>query len=270
MLKGSADRVLPGRSGRLIWGKSFTVNNSLKSIGMHSLSLLVAVLFSMVFLLGSLLSFPERGQRYYRRTISFAAGVGIAYVFLELLPQLNLARDVLLESFEESELLFEEQRVYLAVFIGFVLFYGLYSFASKKEESEKQLPFIFHMAVFFVYVFLFTYVHVNPLAEVHVWSYYSALGITLHLLLIDYSLKQEYGDAYMKKGRCILAAAPITGWFCGIFLPLSTYFLVPCIGFIAGGIILNTMIIELPRQKESYYPTFILGALVFCFLVLFE
>ena len=45
---------------------------------------------------------------------------------------------------------------------------------------------------------------------------------------------------------------------------------VPCIGFVAGGIILNTMIIELPRQKESYYPTFILGALVFCFLVLFE
>jgi hypothetical protein len=66
----------------------------------------------------------DERKRGFRSFVSFAAGLSLAYVFVDLLPELSGLGDELLEE-EAVALPFPEYVAYLAALFGFVLFYGL-------------------------------------------------------------------------------------------------------------------------------------------------
>ena len=243
------------------------------------LSLLSALAFSVIFFFGSRIHLPGEGEQYYRRTVSLSAGVGVAYVFLELLPELSVAQEVLRRSAEPSTLLFEKYRVYLGALTGFVFFYGAHhimALVSKDAVEEKvwragNWPFLLYVSVFFFYVWLVTYLRVNSLEEVHGSKVFYSVAMAFHFILIDYSLRREYGELYLKRVKNALAIAPILGWLVGIYVVLPVTVVIPMISFVSGGIVMNTMILEMPRENESRFLYFFLGAAIFgSFIMVFN
>jgi hypothetical protein len=235
-----------------------------------------ALLLSAIFFFGSRVPMPREGDRYYRRAISISAGVSVAYVFLELLPELSSAREVLLGASKGQALFFEKYRVYLGALTGFTFFYGVHhlqALVSRERVAAglwqaRNWPFLLYVSVFFLYVWLVTYFRGNSLEEIEGSAVFYSLAMGFHLFLIDYSLRREYGMLYRKKVKNALAAAPLLGWLVGMYVVLPVTVIIPMMGFVAGGIIMNTMVLEIPRESENRFLYFSLGVVLYSAAIL--
>jgi hypothetical protein len=239
---------------------------------------LVAVLvFSAVFLFGSDVLIPASIRRHKRKVLSFGAGVTIAYVFIHLLPELEAAREVLSRNEARLALPFPALRVYLAALIGFMFFYGLgymVEWARKPAGSEatagEENGFrrSIHVGAFLVYVWLAGYLAVRSLEEGPTPITLYAVALGLHFFSLDFSLFREYGSWYKRRARYAFAVAPLAGWGVGIFVGFGQFFTAALLGFLSGGIILNAIASELPKEKEGRILYFLFGGAFYTVLLI--
>jgi len=101
-----------------------------------------ALLLALVFVVGHKL----HPNSHRRRWISIAAGVSVATIFVDLLPQISENQATFLEHQHETVALFPEQAVYLAALLGFVLFYGLEFMVKRSGSSEGETSDLFLFA----------------------------------------------------------------------------------------------------------------------------
>lgn len=242
--------------------------------------LMVALIFSCIFFFGVKIHFPRKGERYYRRFLSFAGGISVAYIFAELLPELEHARKLFLQSSEGLGYPFGEHRIYLATLAGFIISYGLYhwatssrlsgsnpSFDDKKQGGVRKGLYI-AVSEFFLYSWLITYLLGFQLREGAVPLVLYIIAMGSHFILVDFYLLMDYGNSYMSRGKNLLALAPVGGWGCYKLVVLPLPFLVTLGAFIAGAVIMNTMIIELPKREESKFWAFLSGAVLYTAILL--
>ena len=149
------------------------------------------------------------------RWLSGAGGVSVAYVFVHILPELQERQNV----FEEAEGLggFLEYHIYLIALLGLLVFYGLERAAKTSQEemkgetakeSEAAAPpavFWIHVASFAAYNFLIGYllVHREEVDLRGLLIYFVAM--TLHFIVNDYGLRDDYKKRYDRIGRWLLA-----------------------------------------------------------------
>jgi len=62
--------------------------------------------------------------------------------------------------------------------------------------------------------------------------------------------------------------ASVAGWACGLTLDIPTLFVLDLVALVAGGVIVNTAIAELPKEREGRYGSFLTGATVYTALLL--
>ncbi|WP_204103011.1 MULTISPECIES: hypothetical protein [Spirulina sp. CCY15215] len=210
------------------------------------------------------------------RWISLGAGVSIAYVFLDILPELSTAQ----MEIEESGLMwltFWEKHAYLLALVGLALFYGLELLAdnSRKanlqasgEDCTSQGVFWVHIGAFAFYNALIGELLSNTEEKGLVPAILLSVALTLHFLINDRSLREHHKKPYDKIGRWVLAGALIAGWVIGSAFHLPEAFLAVLWGLVAGGLILNVLKEELPDSKESCFPSFIMGAGIYAILLL--
>ena len=238
-------------------------------------SLVAALIFAAIFYFGGVLRLPERG--HHRRLLSFGAGVSVAYVFVHLLPDLETARVVFVQSTSHISLPFRDLSVNLAAMIGFLVFYSLENMVvwSKKTAGQREGAataggpvFWLHIGGVAVSVWLISYLRIRNIDEgtVSLALYTAAMG--LHFLAMDYALSREHGKLYERVGRKVLAAASILGWLIGTVAELPQPGVVVLFGFVAGAVMMNSMIMELPREKEGRLGSFLLGGLIYTALIL--
>jgi hypothetical protein len=225
-----------------------------------------ALLLAMVFVLGSKL----RPNSHHRRWISIAAGVSVATIFVDILPQLSENQARFLEQQHETAALFPEQAIYLAALLGFVLFYGLeFMVARPGSEEETSSFFLFaQIAAFATYSCLIAYLLVHS-----VWSGLASLllyclAMAFHLLLVDHSLARERPRLYKRYGRWILALAVMAGWTAGVVVEIPDRWLARIIGFVAGGVIINSLVVELPEGRGGRFWVFSASAAAYSLLLL--
>ena len=239
--------------------------------------LVTALVFAAVFLFGSSVLIPGPIRRHKRKVLSFGAGVTIAYVFVHLLPELEAARAALVRTGANLAFPFPALRVYLAALVGFMLFYGLEhlvvwtrkSAGSGAAEGEENHPGrLIHIGGFLVYVWLAGYLAVRSLevGSTRLTLYAVALG--LHFLSLDFSFLREYGPWYKRSARYAFAIAPLAGWAAGIFVGFSQLFTAALLGFISGGIIMNAIVSELPKEKEGRFLSFLFGGAFYTALLI--
>jgi hypothetical protein len=239
--------------------------------------LAAALVFSAIFLFGSDILIPASVRRHRRKVLSFGAGVTIAYVFVHLLPELEAAREVLARNEARMALPFSELRVYLAALIGFMLFYGLEhlvawsgnhgdSAATPGEENHPGR--LIHVGGFLVYVWLAGYLAVRSLEEGTTRIALYAVALGLHFLSLDFSFFREYGAWYKRSARYLFALAPLAGWAVGIFVGFTTFFTTALLGFLSGGIIMNAIVSELPKEKEGRLLYFLGGGVFYTALLI--
>lgn len=240
------------------------------------INLLLLAGFVVIHLFAGRLHFLHVTPR--SRWLSFAGGASVAYVFMHLLPELEEAQAQFARAVGGGEWL--EHAVYLLALAGLLLFYGLER-AVKMSQSGSETErdghrgettashgvFWLHMVSFALYNaiigFLLASGELGGLRQQ--LAFFLAMG--LHFTVNDYGLHADHRDAYAHAGRWVLAAAIVAGWLLGIADAATEIIARLLFAFIAGGVILNVMKEELPKERQSRLGSFIAGALLYAGLL---
>ncbi len=238
-------------------------------------SLLAVAVLAVLHLVAGMLRFLDG----YPRSIwlSFAGGVSVAYVFVQLLPELNKGQEAVAEAVGEG-LAFLEHHVYLLALLGLAVFYGLERAATSSrrrrraagaEDTPSAGVFWLHVASFAAYNALIGYLlHQRAEESGRLALALFAVAMGLHFVVNDYGLREHHKEDYARVGRWVLAAALVVGWAIALAGEISEAALAILLAFLAGGVILNVLKEELPEERESRFWAFALGAAVYAALLL--
>jgi hypothetical protein len=243
-------------------------------------SLAAVILFALIFFLGHKLRLYSRGQLYYRRFLSFAGGVSVAYVFVHLLPELHITGAEYIHFTTHRSLTIQEYWVYMVALIGFMFSYGLQNMVTwsrltmktesleEKEKKKEKMIYAIHLGGFVIYVWLISYLLVYDTEKDTISLILYTVAMGLHFLVINYSLYKEHGSLYEQKGKNILALASLAGWLIAIYIEFPANIIITIIGIVSGALIMNSLINELPDGKEGKFPAFLLGGILYAVLLL--
>ena len=198
--------------------------------------------------------------------LSLAGGVSVSYVFVHVLPEVQVAS----RTVRGADLLpWLEHHVYLLALVGFGSFYGLEQFVRTTGESDRERRpperneagvFWLHVGSFAVYNALIGYLLVHRESSGVVGLLLYAVAMALHFVVNDYGLREHHGRAYHDRGRWLLAAAVLGGLGIGLLTEVSELLTAALFALLAGGVILNVIKEELPEERRSRFRAFAAGA----------
>jgi len=198
----------------------------------YQYTLAAALVLASVYVFGHKL----RAASHHRRWVSIAAGVSVSTVFLDLLPQISEGQTKFSNGPYRGAAVFPEQAIYLFAMLGFVLFYGLEYMVATSPSEDGEPNGIFsalRIAAFAAYSGLIAYLLIH-----NVWKNVS----------------------YEGRWRWMLALAVLVGWSVGIVTSIPEQWLLRIIGFVSGGVIMNTIVVELPEGRGGCFWLFVFSA----------
>lgn len=210
------------------------------------------------------------------RWASFAGGVSLGYVFLEIFPELSHAQ----EELQHSEIFlvqYLEKHIYILALMGLIVFYGLDLLALRvrtrsqsipKKEDNSSVIFWIHISAFAILNVIFGYLLQDLSEHSLIACILSFMAVGLHFFIIDENLREHHQSLYDKQGRWVLTAAIILGAVIAQVAHLNEAVLSLIWSFLAGSIILNVLNRELPDEKETCFWSFVGGAILFAVLLL--
>jgi hypothetical protein len=240
-------------------------------------SLGVSAILALVYALGAWLNESDAGKRVWtrRRWVSVAAGVSVAYVFVDVLPELAAQHETFRKAAGEG-LLFAEQRIYVLALLSFVALYGLeHMVLASRERRREAAPeaadpgYWLHLGGFAAYSALIGYLLVERAGRGPLALAVYGLAMALHFLIVDHSLREEHGRVYDHGGHWVLAASVLAGWVAGATTPLSEVVFARLFAVLAGGVVITSLRAELPGEREGRFWPFCLGAAAYTVLLLF-
>jgi hypothetical protein len=226
------------------------------------------LLFAAIFLAGEHIH-PLRALIKDRRTfVSFTAGMSAAYVFVHMMPELHEAREMLVEAASETiEMKYEGISIYFVALIGFICFYGLDRLraggAESGEEAREESSEKMHLGGMAAYVGLTSYLLVRSAGESITATVIYALAFGGHFLALEHSLREEYGEAFLRRGRWLMAVACLLGWAIGVSVGVPAFVLALLVAFISGGVIMTNTLMELSEGKDGRFGPFMAGSLIY-------
>lgn len=230
-----------------------------------------ALLLSLVHLSAGL---PDAIHRLPRvRLLSFASGVVIAFVFLDLLPELAASQQ-LVRAAPAGTFAFLERNMFLAALTGLAFFYGLERLVLGARRPSRALadgsagggPYWIHIAAFALHDALVGYVLVHRIGSDRPHSFLFALALAFYFLVNDVGLRAHHKRHYAGIGRWVLVAAPLLGLAAGFGSTLTPAALAVLFAFLAGGILVNVLKEELPQERQAKFWPFLVGVLVYALL----
>jgi quinol-cytochrome oxidoreductase complex cytochrome b subunit len=234
---------------------------------MTILGFLLAVGLALVHIFAGRIKWPSRLLHDQWR--SFAGGVSIAYIFLEVFPELAHAQ-LELDSVQSLPVLSLDKHVYLIALLGLVVFYGLEIIAIRSQFDHQKISashnhptsavFWIHIAAFSIKMTILGYLFHEQTAHGLVSCLLLFAALALHFFIVDYVLRQHHQQSYDRLGRWVLASSILTGWIVGQSINLHPSGIAAVWAFAAGAIILNVLKEELPEQRSSCFKSFLIGA----------
>ena len=202
------------------------------------------------------------------RWLSLAGGLSVAYIFVHLLPELNEKQETLAEYFGSPELFQAlEEPIYFMALLGLLFFYGVEKAARSGSTSHLSVVnagssvFWIHISAFGLYNIIVGYLLVHRLDHTVLGLIFYLISMALHFVVNDFGLIAHHQKLYEEKGRLLLATAPMLGWMLGLTVNLHESVIALLFSFLAGGVILNVLKEELPDERESSFPSFLIGAI---------
>lgn len=242
-------------------------------------SLAAALIFAGAYLVGGRLGSTEGAEKFWsrRRYISAAAGVSVAYIFVDVLPELELQRQVIVNAAAGTQLLFAEQRIYLLALLSFVVIYGLEHMVLVTRERRRasvtagraDAMYWLHLGGYAAYSALIGYLLVERAERGALALGVYTFAMAVHFLIVDHALSEEHGPSYTSRGRWLLAASVFIGWLVGVVTPVSEVAVARLFAVLAGGVVITSLRSELPDDRQGRFWPFCLGAVIFAvFLIL--
>lgn len=212
-------------------------------------------------------------QRWW---ISIAGGVSIAYIFLDILPELSHAQAEV-EHGVGPLVTYLENHAYLLALVGLALFYGLEKLALRSrlhrqrthgEDCTYPDAFWIHVISFALYNLILGYLLQESEEQGLAACLLLFFALALHFVVNDVALWEHHKHAYDRLGRWLLAAAIIVGWCLGQAFYVDEVAIASIWALVAGGIILNVLKEELPEKQDSHFGFFAAGAAVYSLILL--
>ncbi|MFT8320817.1 MAG: hypothetical protein ABF649_07930 [Bacillus sp. (in: firmicutes)] len=235
------------------------------------LSFFLALTIVIVHLLSTNFRFLSHVPR--SKYLSFFAGISVAFVFVEVLPNLNKHQQNIEMASQFKWISLFQNHAYLVAMIGFSVFYGLQRlliFYKKGRNSEYVTVRVFwiHIASYFIYNGLIGYIlHDEDFGTVKGMLFYF-FAVLVHIISNDRGLRDTHKHTYDKIGRKLLSSAVMIGWFAGGIIEISQPALSTVFAFLSGGMIINAMKEELPKENQSSFVTFTIGCILYTALLL--
>jgi len=211
--------------------------------------------------------FTVKIQRMWQ---ALSAGVTVAYVFINVIPELEEHRPIVAGS-ATGTVLDAEKRVYLWTLAGFVTFVGLsrlpvHLSQNGSRTANDKVPFWGEMSGYSLYTLLIGYllVHREDPSLLSLGLFVFAMG--LHLFMVDIELVEQFAHFYQPWGRMLLVASVLVGWVLGIANALPDSFTSRLFAFVMGAVIVMSAREELPAGQSRRFWWFASGA--FCYATL--
>ena len=210
-----------------------------------------------------------------RSLLSAAGGISVAYVFVDILPQMARMQSTFASAAFGLPLPFSDYRVYTSALVGFISFYSLENMivASRPnrhagmDEKGSLISWV-HVLGFAFYSALVGYLlQVEKEQQLGSLVLYT-VAMFFHFWVVDYSLREEHKNLYDSFGRWVIASAVLAGWTLGVAGASSDLVVPTLMGFVAGGVVVNSIKKELPEKGEGRALPFVLGALGYALLLL--
>ncbi len=214
---------------------------------------------------------PGNGRAF----VSFAGGVAVAYVFLEMLPNLVEYNKPIGDFLITNQWLtpFTELLIYIFALCGFLIYYGFDLLAERYRDKghDDGLVYGLHLTMFCVYNFLITYTMSLRAISSLTATILFTLAMALHFVLTDRKLCRFYPVRFNHTGRFLLISALLTGWLCSvIFDPVNVLIAALMVAFLAGSVLLNVFREELPAARLTSYCWFAFGVALIALILLLK
>jgi hypothetical protein len=228
-----------------------------------------ALVFAAILLWGHRIRLLSRIGMDGNTIISFGAGMGAAYVFVHVMPELSALRKEFVESISMT-LRFEGMVIYFVALAGFLFFFGLDHWRKGlvAAEAGDHPGYGVHVGGFAIYVALISYIVVELPDHAHGSTALFVVAMALHFLAVDHALSEEHKEAYDNRGRYIMAAIAVAGWCVGVVASAPVAVEAMLLAFVSGGVMVNSMIAEVSSQREGRFMPFVLGSLAYGLLLL--
>lgn len=224
--------------------------------------------FFSILILASVHFFAPKMEFVDRLThgkfLSIGGGIAIAYIFIDLLPNLSES-DKIIRHYLSGIFPYFERHVYVLALCGFLLFFiadRAKTFAW--EEASRYLSLGSYALLNFFIGYAIAYKDdpsIQPLALF-------TLAMALHYFTNDYSLMQENAAAFMQYGKWVLILFLTLGWAIGNLFVISDAAVALINAFIAGGVIMNVTRHELPADNPNSTESFLLGSFFYTLVLL--
>ena len=233
---------------------------------MFWLSLAIIIGFVIIHIFTNYIKFLSTEPK--NRIMSLVSGGSVAYVFLHLVPELTHYQEVAEKAHLPQWMENLDYVTYLATLAGLALFYGINQLSEKSQEHNKRRKnmtrpgkdiFILEISAFAMYNMLIGYLLTELSGDLLFDYIIYFIVFSFHFIANNRILHLTHEDLYTKAGRWILAGSVFTGWLIFQLTPTSDLVIAFFSAFLTGGIILNIMNDELPDEKHSSYPSFLIG-----------
>lgn len=204
------------------------------------------------------------GLIWHGRFLSFAAGLSFAYVFIDLLPTLELAEPILEQAFG-GFVPYLDHHAYLMALFGVLFFYGLHS-ATPTASQQRDFWLAMGGASFFNFFVGVSLANSNN-PEIQPLSLFT-IALAMHYFVNDHNMGLENPVLYQSKARWGLVAALFFGYCIGKITDIPPSIEAMVISFLAGGVLLNVLRYELPKREKVGFGFFLLGSLLYTAVIL--
>jgi hypothetical protein len=214
--------------------------------------------------------------RVRRLLVSASAGISVAYVFIDVLPELEVHHQKVAQAAGPDGLLFAEQRVYIVALLSFVVFYGLDNFVlaprthdgTHAEPRDEARLFPLYVVAYAAYTVLTGHLLVERVAEggSALPLYVVAMGV--HSCISAHAITERFRAPYARWGRWVLAAAVLVGWAIGVTTRISEVTFARIFAVLAGGVVITSVQRELSGESRGHFWAFVLGAVVFALVLM--
>ena len=234
-----------------------------------------ALLLAFVHVFVGKLRFLEEDSAAWN---SAAAGIGIAYAFLVLLPKLAAAQGTLETVSESSIYGFLAHHAYFVALAGLVFYYVMDVAVERVlvlPERRAWRPAVrllvhAHAGSLMGYYLLVSYLmseQVDGSFIGYVFLLLFGTAMVLHYATIDFGLRRKYGGLYDRYIRWVFVAASITGWLLATTTQIAYTTIALLTSLFAGALLVFTLKEKMPGTTGIKFIPFLTATLIFSFMI---